>query len=606
MTATQTPKRFVGYVRVSTDEQREFGQSLDAQKDLIAATVMQYGGRLDGYYGGSESAMGKKPRPHFRRLIEDAKARKFDAVCVASEDRLFRNVSDQELAYEVLLTQKIDLIVGNERVNLRDASTQLVATFKAKATNLETRGRLDSSARGRIRLAALGFATSGGPPFGRSVKANLVGTRRVWESDPKTGEAIWRVDPEAKRYVQKAAKLYLSGKPWSEVAELVEWPHAPRSAADKTGNSVRRRVLEAGADWEQVFDLRYNVAEDFASIRNLDRVRFDLAANRAIVRTPVPPLLDDDTIRRVRERAQQRYVDRKSWNTYALSRFLRCAGCGSSLSLHTHRPGVVYIQHHHVTRKDACPGSFGQYPLLERDVLYHLGQVLRDEPKLLDAVRAAYAAEVPELAEIQAQKAEADADLKKELAARDRMRKRLQLDLSDDDAAYVQQESKRLAANIDRLTAHIAELASREEAAKVPVDVEAQVKATVRKIRSGYSLLHSSPEKQRAVIKSLFGERAVRNRPANAKEAAPPFGVFLGKQTDPDLGQPVVVWTARGEFFNVGGAVTSIPEIADRYTSQGSGGAGGLPDTTLSGVASGLGRHASKHADRRWSASACP
>ena len=156
-------KPAAAWERVSTDEQGE-RHSLDTQRELNNAVAARNEYKLK-HFGGSESAMGNKPRPLFDALVRDIEAGKFAALIVVSEDRLYRNVRDQERLWVALKQTRTALFVNAERQNLRDSSTQLVATFKAKASNLEQGARHDSSARARIRMACLGFPSSGLPPL---------------------------------------------------------------------------------------------------------------------------------------------------------------------------------------------------------------------------------------------------------------------------------------------------------------------------------------------------------------------------------------------------------------------------------------------------------
>jgi DNA invertase Pin-like site-specific DNA recombinase len=598
---TDKPIRYVGYIRVSSDEQEERGFSLDEQRDTVSAVAAKLPGFVGPLhiFGGSESALKEQPRPQFEQMLAQVEAGRVGAIIVTDKDRLWRRDKDRIRVYEVCRRRNVAIYVRNHHLNLRDRHAAFADSVETQAKELDQDDRFDKIIRGRVRRAALGFHSSSLPPFGRFVKKQVVGKNPCFETDSKTGEAVWRIDPKAKRYVEKAAKLYLQGQPWEVVAERVQWPN------DKAGtplshraNTLRRRVLEAGAEWEQSFKMgQVLTEEDFAGYANRDRIT--VRDQVAYVRTPVPALLPADVIEKVSARAAMWQIDRRTPNVYALSRFVQCSECGSALSIHTHANGKAYLQHHSKTRKANCPGAFGQYGPLEDGVLYQLSQVLKDEPRMMQAVRTAFEAEVPNLQELRAQRDEAEQDLAGYIAQQTRLRGNLLgTDLSDEDKAAMGEVSRRLSADVARVRARLDDLDRQQSAAQVPVDVEAQVRGTVKRIREGYLLLHSSRDKQRLAVRSLFGERPVRNRPANAKTPAPPYGVFVRWQLDRDLGERIVVWEARGAFFAAGGAITSVPDIYDKYA----GGSGSGPASQEIGSTK---IHAWQPGGTRWSASAC-
>ena len=100
-TTRHAHKRLAIVARVSTEDQEEYGTSLDDQKakGLLLAQLHDYtvddrpfdkGGHI---YSGDES--GRLPLtqpPIMRRLLDDAKACKFDAVAFYKLDRMARRL----------------------------------------------------------------------------------------------------------------------------------------------------------------------------------------------------------------------------------------------------------------------------------------------------------------------------------------------------------------------------------------------------------------------------------------------------------------------------------------------------------------------------------
>src|SRR4051812_39284586 len=104
--------RFGAYRRVSTEEQRDKGKSLDTQRTRIAGAVEDLGGRVIEWYGGAEHATPDHVRAEFDRLLADAGAGKIDAICVADGTRWSRDTVTHEQAVRLLKRHRIRLFFG--------------------------------------------------------------------------------------------------------------------------------------------------------------------------------------------------------------------------------------------------------------------------------------------------------------------------------------------------------------------------------------------------------------------------------------------------------------------------------------------------------------
>src|SRR5262245_49211302 len=88
------PKRVFGYVRVSTDEQAENGQSLDVQRRQLQGWAMQRGVELDDVRveAGVSGGVPFSQRPEGGRLWAELQAG--DSLVAAKLDRAFRSAED--------------------------------------------------------------------------------------------------------------------------------------------------------------------------------------------------------------------------------------------------------------------------------------------------------------------------------------------------------------------------------------------------------------------------------------------------------------------------------------------------------------------------------
>lgn len=93
-------KRAALYVRVSTQEQKKHGLSVDSQLDALNTYCIEHQYMIAGVYNDAGFSARKKykSRPALLRLLDDCKAGKVDIILFTKLDRWFRSVPDY---YEV-------------------------------------------------------------------------------------------------------------------------------------------------------------------------------------------------------------------------------------------------------------------------------------------------------------------------------------------------------------------------------------------------------------------------------------------------------------------------------------------------------------------------
>src|SRR5579863_6446343 len=127
----------VGYVRVSTDRQADFGVSIEAQEAKIRAMSVVRGGDLDEVIvDGGESAKDLN-RPGVKRLLALVDGSKVDAVIVAKLDRLTRSVKDLCGLLELFEKRKVALISVAESLDTGSAAGRLVITIMGAVSQWE-------------------------------------------------------------------------------------------------------------------------------------------------------------------------------------------------------------------------------------------------------------------------------------------------------------------------------------------------------------------------------------------------------------------------------------------------------------------------------------
>lgn len=129
--------RAIGYIRVSTENQAEFGVSLKAQETKIRAMAEVQGADLAEIISdGGESAK-NLTRPGMARLLSIIDAGKVDTVIIAKLDRLTRSVKDLAELLEKFERRNVSLVSVAESLDTRTAAGRLVLNVMASVSQWE-------------------------------------------------------------------------------------------------------------------------------------------------------------------------------------------------------------------------------------------------------------------------------------------------------------------------------------------------------------------------------------------------------------------------------------------------------------------------------------
>ena len=179
-------ERIACYIRVSTQEQKLHGISLDAQRDKLKEYAEKHKLKIVGWYE-DEGVSGRKlikNRPALQRMIKDAQAGKFDRIIFIKLDRFFRSVAEyhecMKLIDPVIWTateEKYDLSTANGKafVNMKLTIAELEADTTSERIKLvnEYKAKTGQAVTGSQRLT-----------FGYCVQ-KIDGVKRVVK-DPNT------------------------------------------------------------------------------------------------------------------------------------------------------------------------------------------------------------------------------------------------------------------------------------------------------------------------------------------------------------------------------------------------------------------------------------
>ena len=123
-------ERCAAYIRVSTQEQKLHGLSLDAQRDKLKEYAEKNHLKIVEWYE-DEGVSGRKlikKRPELQRMINDAKDKKFERIIFIKLDRFFRSIAEYHECMKIIdpviwtaTEEKYDLSTANGRafVNMK-------------------------------------------------------------------------------------------------------------------------------------------------------------------------------------------------------------------------------------------------------------------------------------------------------------------------------------------------------------------------------------------------------------------------------------------------------------------------------------------------------
>ena len=119
----QINKKVALYIRVSSEEQKKEGLSLDAQKNkLISYCNLKEWSVYKIYLDEGISAGSIKKRPQFKQILSDSKKKLFSTIVITKFDRAFRNTADAVNTFNDLKNIGIDFVSISEDIDTTTAT----------------------------------------------------------------------------------------------------------------------------------------------------------------------------------------------------------------------------------------------------------------------------------------------------------------------------------------------------------------------------------------------------------------------------------------------------------------------------------------------------
>ncbi len=349
-------QRVANYSRVSSQEQALEGVSIDAQVAALKANAKIQGWEIvDEYIDGGYSG-GTDDRPALKRLLADAKQRRFDIIAVCKLDRFFRNLrlllnhlhSPEQLGIKFISTQEgLDTSTPYGRFAVQMMG--VIAEFE--------RGRIGE----RVKDSRHYLINEGKWPGGKT----LYGYR--WLADKRK----WEVVEEESKTVVRIYSLYVEQKKGTEAIVKI---------LNDDGSHTR-----SGTPWKT------------STIRNV--LIHPAYKGEHPIGVLVPAVVDEKTWRSAqqkREKARSVMVEPKEW---LLQGMAYCGLCGHIMKCLKKRPKAPSYyacrgRVHHWKANDGserCNLPFVRADWLEWGVWNRVKEVLNNSDRLAECINRALA-----------------------------------------------------------------------------------------------------------------------------------------------------------------------------------------------------------------------
>lgn len=306
--------RVAAYIRVSTDEQADKGNSLAEQKERLTAYCIAMGWGTPIFFIDDGYSAKDLKRPEIKKLMKRVQNNEFDVVLTSKLDRLCRNLLD--------LLQVVDLFSSHD------------CSFVSASEHFDT-----STAVGRMTLQLLGtFAEFERERISERVKDNMVSLAK--NSDKALAQPCFGYDVIDGKYVineEEAQHVRF-------MFDLAEQNHGHRMIAKELNN--RGVTTKRGKLWDQINVKRLMNTETISGVmvynKRLTKNGKTTLRDKSewiVKEDNHPAIIPIERYQKVQEIFSSRKRARKHADseTYLLTGLVKCKHCGKNMKGQTSR-----------------------------------------------------------------------------------------------------------------------------------------------------------------------------------------------------------------------------------------------------------------------------
>ena len=357
------------YARVSTDEQAKEGFSIPAQLRVLNAwSVLKNASSVTEYVDDGYSAKNLN-RPAIRRLLDDCRAEKLDAVIVWRLDRLSRNLRDLLVTIEdVFKPHGIEFVSATESIDTSSSSGRLMMNILGSMAQNERENTSERVTMVMLDLARQCKHLGGTPMHGLAVNDDQ--TYHIVEHEA-AGLRL-AVDLRISGYsvndiigiMTEKGYLTRKGNPFT-VTGLYELFRNPKIAGYYTYNRLSSAQRSGKRNGH-----KYKNDSDVICIPN-----------------GIPAIISQDkweALQVINRKGEQVGGQNKARNVYIVSGLCRCGKCGGSMVISNggrNRDGSYWRVYR--CKNKCVPGV--EYKKMDSFVLSYLCSIASD-PQVIDGV----------------------------------------------------------------------------------------------------------------------------------------------------------------------------------------------------------------------------
>ncbi|OME28914.1 resolvase [Paenibacillus odorifer] len=340
--------RIAIYARVSTEEQAEFGYSIDAQLDTLRAYCNLHQKTIVGeYVDRGVSGKSIDGRYELQKLLRDAKQGLFDEVLVWKINRISRRTIDLLKIVEELGQQRITFRSFSENFETETAMGKFALQMLGAVGELERNTIVDNVRMGMKQRARSG-QWNGGKVLGYRSSQVVRGQRHRKDS---TLEIV----PEEADIVRKIFELYASGKGLKAIANQINHEgHKTKRGNAFSTDSIKQIILNP----VYVGKIRYLQHEHWN-----ERRRKGKNDTPILVDGSHDSIISDDLWEKVQLLQSSKAVtsSRNFDGKYTLTGLMKCPQCGAAMvasrTVNTLKDGTKIIRRYYSCGNFKSKGS---------------------------------------------------------------------------------------------------------------------------------------------------------------------------------------------------------------------------------------------------------
>ena len=322
--------KIASYIRVSTEDQTKESYSLEVQQECLASFAKREAFEIFKVYRDDGVSGYTTERPALKKLLKDAKNKKFDLVLVYKIDRFSRNLKDMLNLVDELSSYGVGFKSATEPFDSTTSTGKLMFQQLGSFAEFE-----------RNRIAERVF-----PGMVKGVQqGNWQGARYApYGYRYNKEKKLLEIDEQETKVVKLIYTMYLCDKSIHSVTEyLTRKGYKNRKGNIFTtkliGDILKNRIYTGKLVWNRhYYDKTQKTKKGYRYIKNPpEKVIISQGKHQ--------PIISEEDFELVQEKLKTRRIERrKKANVYPLSGLFYCAKCNHKYlgisSISNHRTGV--------------------------------------------------------------------------------------------------------------------------------------------------------------------------------------------------------------------------------------------------------------------------